>query len=99
MKTYRLYFNYRSTAPVVWAIDEGTQDSEIHVQRIEVAPGVALHSCFSAEKREGSPSAWFELTADCRIEGGVAWFTAEAATQAPAALIASNTRLRHAPAA
>ena len=79
-KTYRLYFNYRSTAPVVWAIDEGSQDSEIHVQRIEVEPGVALHSCFSPVKVEGAPSAWFELTAHCRIEGGIAHFTAREAT-------------------
>jgi hypothetical protein len=75
MKTYRLYYNYRSTAPVVWALDEGTQASEIHVQRIDVAPGCGITSHFSTDHVEGAPSAWFELTADCEIKGGVAYFT------------------------
>lgn len=92
MKTYRIYFNYRSTAPVVWAIDEGTQQSEIHVQRVEVDHGVSLRSCFTAERQEGAPCAWFEVTASCRIEGGVARFYAENVSEAEEASFASTAR-------
>ena len=75
MKRYRIYFNYRSTAPVVWAVDEGTPGSEVHVQRIDLAPGVGASSNFNPDAPKGEPSAWFDVEANLDIHGGVAYFT------------------------
>jgi hypothetical protein len=92
MRQYRIYYNAKSTAPVVWAIDEGTQGSEVHVQRVEVGPGLGLVSCFNPNHKKGEPSAWFELSAHCEIRGGVAYLTQD--TPLPPAELTTNLTSR-----
>jgi hypothetical protein len=69
--TYRLYFHKRDgDDPVVWSIDEGTQDSEMHVQRFSLI-GLIAHSRSNLDAKPGEPAGWIEVeNAKARFYGG-----------------------------
>ena len=56
---YRIYFNRRSDAPLVWSVDEGSQETEINVSRVEIL--TPIKSFYNGKTpNPDSPVAWFE---------------------------------------
>lgn len=59
--TYRVYFHKRSgNDPVVWSVDEGTQETETHVQFFQLL-GVRALSVVDLEAKAGAPSGWIQV--------------------------------------
>lgn len=59
--TYRLYFHKRNgNDPVVWSIDEGTQETEMHIRwfRLERCAG---YSMVDLDAKDGEPSGWIQV--------------------------------------
>lgn len=73
---YRLYFHKRNgNDPVVWSLDEGTQQSEIHIQWFHLERVVAK-SVRNLEAKDGEPSGWIEIeNAAALIQDGGAIIT------------------------
>jgi hypothetical protein len=73
-KLYRVYYNRSSDAPLVWSVDEGTQETEINVAR------VSLHFCDvetivnlkETVNPDETPKAWLQVRGVLRVEGGTA---------------------------
>ena len=71
---YRAYYNKHSDAPQVWSIDEGTQDSEIHVLGF-VTEGKVQSRWNGERSQPDCPVAWIEIKADgFRVLNGIAIF-------------------------
>jgi hypothetical protein len=75
MKTYRIYYHRIENAPQVWAVDEGTTATEIHVQGFTLIGGI-VRGRVAANPEEGQPGGWLEV-ADMELElsGGCAVFS------------------------
>jgi hypothetical protein len=75
---FRAYFNVKKDWPNVWSVDEGSQESEVHVSCVDFsgsgvlsAKTVALHE----KPNPTSPIAWIEVHADEMVlKKGVATF-------------------------
>lgn len=72
---YRVYFHKRDgNDPVVWSVDEGTQDTEIHVQGY-VLNGVYAYSESKLDAKAGEPSGWISIPdAHRELNGGCVTF-------------------------
>jgi hypothetical protein len=75
--TYRVYFNRKSEYPQVWAVDEGSQESEINVSSVEIYVPV-ISRCLSQEEMNSvdhnrAPVAWFECRGALSVVNGIAY--------------------------
>jgi hypothetical protein len=69
---YRVYFNHRAAAPLVWSVDSGTQDDEEAVAEVVIEPGCRTRTRWTGQpSNDKTPVAWLEVEASggWRLEG------------------------------
>jgi len=71
---YRVYFHKKENAPQVWSVDEGTQDTEIHVQHVHFV-NCYVYTAQNRDNQPGQPSGWLEVEAQrMELSGGCVTF-------------------------
>jgi hypothetical protein len=77
MMLYRVYFHKKENAPQVWSVDEGSQDTEIHVQRVSFV-NCNVWTNTNREAQPSQPSGWLEVLAQrMELSGGCVTFYGE----------------------
>lgn len=71
---YRVYFNRHADAPLVWSVDEGTQETEINVRRV-VLRGIYGRTVYGVGDNTDSPSVWLEIQGKLEVIDSIAYIT------------------------
>jgi hypothetical protein len=56
----RVYFNQKEDYPLVWSVDDGSQQNEFNVPSV-VVQGVGYTRYLAMPKSEDCPAAWLEF--------------------------------------
>lgn len=80
MPTYRLYYNARAAFPRVWSVDDGDQQQEVTVTRVDVGICPWRTRALSPAARQrldpaAVPTAWIEVTGTLHLRDGRAYFS------------------------
>jgi hypothetical protein len=65
----RVYFN-RKSAEHIWSVDNGTQKTEIQVDKVIIQGHAETKQDFSVQDRENQPCCWIELEGTLTIKPG-----------------------------
>lgn len=69
--TYRVYFNRWKEFPLIWSVDNGTQETEQNVAEV-IFDGVEGRTASGPGDNENSPTVWIEATGTLSVSGAVA---------------------------
>lgn len=70
---YRVYFNRTSDAPLVWSVDEGTQETEQNFESVTILNANVTSRWNPQETvNQFRPKAWLEVEGTLHVANGVA---------------------------